>query len=716
MIAVQRIFAHTILSYVLCFALAPLLPRTESSGSGLDWPTYGGSIEQTHYSTLKQISRDNVAKLQVAWTFDTGDAFPGSEMQCNPLVVNGILYATTPKLRVIALDAATGKLVWAFDPNEGNNVKGKVRNRGLSYWTDGLSWPKIEDKRLFVACRQYLYCLDARTGKPVGSFGDQGRIDLRAGLGRDPKSQSVSMTTPGIVYKDMLITGSIVSEFLPASPGDIRAFDVRTGKVRWSFHTIPHPGELGYETWPADAWQYIGGVNNWSGMSLDAKRGLVFVPTGSASFDFYGSNRLGDNLFANTLLALKADTGERVWHFQTVRHDLWDRDLPAPPTLLTVKHDGRTINAVAQITKSGYVFLFERETGKALFPIEYRKVSGATVDGEQVAALQPFPVKPPPFARQVFSEDIATERTPEAHDAVIGRLHKLRSEGQFVPPSKEGTVIFPGLDGGGEWGGGTWDPETGLFYVNANEMAWVIRLVERGAGAATTGKAIYQQNCAGCHGLDMRGSPPEFPSLVGISNRFSDSEMAKLISEGAGRMPRSKLSSEYIRAVVDFVRNGKDATLAPGVDEHSPIDQKYTIDGYNRFLDPDGYPAVRPPWGTLTAMDLSKGEIVWSIPIGEYPELAAKGLNNTGSENYGGSLVTAGGLLFIGATSYDRKFRAFDKRSGRLLWETTLPAPGNATPATYEVNGRQYLVIAAGGGKGRSGDSGGSYVAFALPR
>ncbi|HKV42849.1 MAG TPA: PQQ-binding-like beta-propeller repeat protein [Blastocatellia bacterium] len=694
---------------VLFFVLSCVLSFARSKGPAKDWPVYGGDDENRHYSPLKQINRDNVSKLKVAWTFDTGDAFPGSEMQCNPLVIAGVLYATTPRLRVIALDAATGKLLWSFDPNGGRKVLSKVRSRGLASWSDG------KERRLFFTSGQYLYALDAATGTPVASFGDAGRIDLRENLGRDPRLQSVSMTSPGIVYKDLLIVGSLVSETLPASPGDIRAYDVRTGKLRWSFHTIPHPGELGYETWPKDAWKYIGGVNNWTGMSLDLRRGIIFVPTGSASFDFYGANRLGNDLFANTLLALRADTGERIWHYQTVRHDLWDRDLPAPPTLLTVKRDGANIDAVAQITKSGYVFLFDRESGKLLFPIEERKVSTDTVDGERAAVSQPLPVKPPPFARQIFTKDTTTDRTPEAHSSVVARLGKLRSFGQFVPPSREGTVVFPGFDGGGEWGGGAWDPETGLFYVNANEMAWVLRLVESPT-RADTGKTLYERNCAGCHRADLRGSPPEFPALTDVGKRYTEPELFALLSNGAGRMPAFHLPYESAHAIADYVCYGKDRRVVVSPDPGPfPIEQKYMIDGYNRFLDPDGYPAVKPPWGTLTAMDLNKGEIVWSIPLGEYPELAAKGLKNTGSENYGGPVVTAGGLLFIGATSFDKKFRAFDKISGRLLWETELPAAGNATPAIYEVNGREYIVIAAGGGKGRPQDSGGTYVAFALP-
>jgi quinoprotein glucose dehydrogenase len=452
-------------------------------------------------------------------------------------------------------------------------------------------------------------------------------------------------------------------------------------------------------------------------MSLDAQRGLVFVPTGSAAFDFYGANRAGDNLFANTLLALNAETGERVWHHQTVRHDLWDRDLPAPPTLITLRRDGRDIDAVAQITKSGFVFVFERATGKPLFPIEEREVSTAAADGEVLARTQPLPLKPPPFARQIFTEELATDRTPEAHQAVLKRLRALRSAGQFVPPSTQGTVIFPGYDGGGEWGGGAWDPETGLFYVNANEMAWILRLVERKQGAAGSGKALYERRCASCHRIDMLGSPPEFPSLIGTGERFSDSDLVELILGGTGRMPGfGSVPIEGVRAIVQYVAHGRDLEVsAATATAPEPMIQKYGIDGYNKFLDPDGYPAVKPPWGTLTAIDLNRGEIVWTQPFGEHPELAAKGLKNTGSENYGGALVTAGGLLLIGATNFDKKFHAFDKRTGALLWETTLPAAGNATPATYVVKGKQYIVIAAGGGKGKPADSGGSYVAFALP-
>jgi quinoprotein glucose dehydrogenase len=671
---------------------------------------YGGTPDNIHYSSLRQINRGNVPKLAVAWTYDSGDAFPDSEMECNPIIEHGVLYATTPKLRLVALDAATGKLRWSFDPNQGEPVRSKRRNRGVSYWEEG------NERRVFLVARQYLYAIDAASGKPVAGFGAAGRVDLREGLGRDPEKQSISATTPGVVYKDLLILGSIVSEDLPASPGDIRAYDVRSGKIRWTFHTIPHPGEYGYETWPKDAWTYIGGVNDWSGMSLDEKRGLVFAATGSASFDFYGANRLGDDLFANCVIALKADTGERVWHFQGVRHDLWDRDFPAAPCLVTVKRGGQRIDAVAQTTKSGFVFVLERETGRPLFPIEYRKVPATDVEGEVTAETQPFPLLPAPFARQMFTPDIVTKRTPEAQRAVLEQLRKVRSGGQFTPPSLEGTVVFPGFDGGGEWGGPAFDPETGLLYVNSNEMVFILRLVRRpGTKGLGSSREVYSGNCASCHHADRRGSPPEFPSLVGIGKKYTEEEISKIVREGRGRMSNfAYLGQEVIVALARLLATGQDTHFAAPVTAELPQPLKYTLDGYNKFLDPQGYPAVEPPWGTLNAINLDTGEYAWKEAFGEFPELAAQGMPTTGSENYGGPLVTAGGLLFIAATDHDRQFHAYDKATGKLLWETLLPAAGNATPATYEVGGKQFVVIAAGGGKWGA-PSGGSYVAFALP-
>jgi glucose dehydrogenase len=676
-------------------------------GAGKDWPVYLGGPESIHYSHLKQINRSNVNRLKVAWSFDAGDAYPGSEMQCNPIVINGTLYATTPKVNVIALDAATGKLLWRFDPNEGRKALGKMRNRGITYWSDG------NEERIFIAARQYLYCLDAKTGKPVAAFGALGRIDLRDNL-RSEQKEMVSITTPGIIYKDMLIVGSSTPETLPAVPGDIRAYEVRSGKLRWTFHTIPRPGEFGYQTWPADAWKYTGSANNWMGMALDTKRGLLFVPTGSAAYDFYGANRVGDNLFADCLIALKADTGERVWHFQTVRHDIWDRDLPAPPSLVTVKRNGRMVDAVSQATKSGFIYLFERETGKPLFPIEYRKYPASDIEGEVTSITQPLPLKPAPFARQHLTADMLTQRTPEARKAAMERFQKLRSEGQFIPGSREGTVIFPGHDGGAEWGGAAFDPETGLLYVNSNEMAWILTMIEAPPSSKrVSGKQLYIKECASCHGVDLSGAPPEFPSLKEVADRYTEADLMTLLFQGSGRMPPfARLTFDGVKAVADYVTKGEQKEVAAKA--ASPMDMKYLSDGYKKFLDTDGYPAAQPPWGTLNAIDLNTGEYAWKIPLGEYPELATRGMTNTGSENYGGPVVTAGGLVFIAATSYDKKFRAFDKATGKLLWETTLPAAGNATPATYEVNGRQYVVIAAGGGKSKD-PSGSSYVAYALP-
>ena len=672
-----------------------------SSEEKRDWPAYGGAPENTHYSSLEQINRSNVKKLAVAWSFDTGEQ---GGLQTSPIVVDGVLYGITPTQRVFALDAATGKLLWKFD----SGTKGTQPDRGLAYWSSD------KDKRILVGVMNFLYALDAGTGKSVAMFGKEGRIDLRGDLGRDPEKQSVVMTSPGLVYKDLIVVGGRNPETLPAAPGDVRAYDVRTGKLRWSFHTIPHPGEFGYETWPKDAWKYSGAANNWAGMAVDARRGIVYVPTGSAAFDFYGANRVGDNLFANCLIALNAATGERIWHFQGVRHDIWDRDFPSPPTLVTVTRDGKEVDAVSQTTKQGFVYLFDRVSGKPLFPIEYRKYPPSDVPGEVAALDQPLPTKPAPFARQLLSEDMLTNRTPEAHAWALEKFHGFRSEGQFIPFGVgKDTVIFPGYDGGAEWGGPAVDPETAILYVNANEMAWTGALApDNGENGA---KALYLSQCSVCHGEKMTGSPPAMPSLVGVGNRLSPQKIGATIKNGKGRMPAfANFDDGQLNALVDFLVSGKSKEL-PSSEPPAP-DMKYQFTGYHKFLDQEGYPAIAPPWGTLNAINLNTGEYVWKINLGEYPELAAKGLKNTGTENYGGPVVTAGGLVFIGASDFDKKFRAFDKATGELLWEATLPFGGNATPATYAIHGRQFVVIAAGGGKDLKSPSGGVYVAFALPK
>jgi quinoprotein glucose dehydrogenase len=681
------------LSAALTLLLAGLAYRASSD---TEWPVHGG-VGNIRYSALTQINRTNVAQLKTAWTYDSGDAFKGSEMQSNPIVVSGVLYATTPTLKVIALDAATGRELWKFDPSGGAAPGARFRHRGVA----------VHGDRVFVTWRNWLYALSAKTGQPIATFGTSGRVDLREGLGRPADKLTVTASTPGVVFEDMLIMGSTVPETLPSAPGDIRAFDVNTGKIRWAFHTIPRPGEFGHETWPDDAWQIAGGANAWSGVALDPALGMVFAATGSASFDFYGANRKGDNLFADCVLALDARTGTRVWHFQGLKHDVWDLDFPAAPSLVTVTRNGRKVEAVAQVTKTGFVFVLDRRTGTPLFPIEYRSVPSSTIDGEELARTQPVPVKPPPFARSGPTEAMLTRRTPHAHATVLEQFRKLKS-GLFTPPSLEGTIIFPGVDGGAEWGGAAFDPDTSLLYVNANEMPWIVRLIPN------DDISLYKSKCATCHGSDLRGSPAA-ATLVDIGKRKTREQLVDVIRHGTGRMPGfPDLGTKNTNDLVDFLITGKDKGSDPELMKE-PTYVKYRSDGETLWRDPDGYPPLTPPWGTLNAIDLDAGTIKWRIPFGEYPELVAKGLGHTGSDNYGGPVVTAGGLLFIGATNFDRKFHAYDKLTGKLLWESTLPAAGNATPSIYTIDGREYVVIVCGGGK-NDAPSGSSIVAFALPR
>jgi quinoprotein glucose dehydrogenase len=683
-------------------ALVPMYSQSADQKHNQDWATYGGD-QATHYSSLAQINKSNVKQLEVAWSYDTEET---GGLQTTPIEVDGVLFGISPSQKVFAVDAGTGKVKWKFD----SGIVGTQPDRGLAYWAS----PDNKDRRIIVGVMNFVYALDADTGQPIPGFGVKGRIDLREGLGRDVATGFIAITSPAVIYKDLVIVGGRLPETLPALPGDIRAYDVRSGKQRWIFHTIPHPGEFGYDTWPKDAWQKSGAANNWTGMTVDQKTGIVYVPTGSAAFDFYGGDRVGDNLFANCELALNAETGERIWHFQGVHHDLWDRDFPSPPALVSMMHDGKQVEAVAQTTKQGFLYLFDRATGKPLFPIESRKYPPSDLPGEVASAEQPLPTKPAPYARQRLTEDMLTNRTPEVHQWAVEQFRTYRSDGQFVPlTTKQNTIIFPGFDGGAEWGGPAFDPESGLLYVNSNEMAWAVELAENKADPQS-GKGIYQSQCTICHRDDMKGSPPLFPSLVGVRDRMTQEMIRERIEKGKGRMPAfPNLTADEVKALVLFVSEGQNKEISG-----QPVQPQmgYRFSGYTRFHDPDGYPAVAPPWGTLNAINLNTGEYAWKVPLGEYPELAAKGMKNTGSENYGGPIVTAGGLLFIGATNYDRKFRAFDKSTGELLWETTLPFSGNATPITYEVDGRQYVVIAAGGGKDVKHPSGGVYIAFALKK
>ena len=711
----KKLTGAMIVIAIIAYASRPATAQKKN----IDWPVYGGQLAGDHYSALSQINRANVSRLRVAWKFDTGEQ---GGMQTSPIIVGGVLYACTPSQKIIGLDAATGTLLWKFD----SGIAGTQPLRGVAYWSEG------NDSRILAGVMNYLYALDAHTGKPIESFGENGRVDLRKDLGRDYTRQAVAMTSPGVVYKDLIIVGFRAPETPPAPPGDVRAYDVRTGKLRWSFHTIPHPGESGYDTWPAGAWDHMGAANNWAGMTVDAQRGIVYAPTGSAVFDFYGGDRVGDDLFANTLLALDAATGKRIWSFQGVHHDLWDRDFPSPAALLTVKRGGKSVDAIAQTSKQGWVFLFDRATGTPLFPIEEKKYPASDVPGEVTAPVQPLPLKPEPFARQLLTEDMLTNRTPEAHAWALQQFRTFRSEGQFVPLGVgRQTVVFPGFDGGAEWGGPAIDPATGVIYVNANDIAWTGGLVEN--KPTGPGTEIYQNRCSLCHGDNRAGSPPAFPSLIDIDKRLTTDQITNTIHHGKGRMPGfPTIQDAQLDTLLAYLRTGKETAATPTGDKKempqartSPSESdfsrpdspqmKYRFTGYRKFYDPDGYPAVAPPWGTLNAIDLNTGEYLWKIPLGEYPELAAKGMAHTGTENYGGPIVTAGGLLFIGATIFDRKFRALDSRTGKLLWETELPFAGLATPATYMIAGKQYVVIAAGGGRDPKSPSGGMYVAFALP-
>ncbi len=699
---------------VLCLSILVSACRDDEEAvfTESDWPAYGGQNNGNRYSTLTQVNRDNVSRLTPAWQFDMDSA--GSS-QTQPIVVDGVVYGITPNLEVVALNGASGELLWSFSGLE-RPTDFAGPSRGLAMWKDG------DKEILFAGLLDNLFAIDPDSGDLVAEFGNDGVLDLRTGLPGDTSRYYVSMSSPGLIYRDTIIVGFRTAENPPAAPGDIRAFDVRTGELVWSFHTIPAADEFGADTWPEGARATQGGANAWAGFALDEERGIVYVPTGSAVPDFFGGERKGDNLFANSLVALDATTGERVWHFQAIRHDIWDRDFPAPPSLVTVQREGRAIDAVAQTSKQGYVYLFDRATGEPLFPIEERTVPTSSLAEEPAAPSQPVPTAPAPFARQELTADMLTTRSPEMNDWAREQFSNFLSEGLFVPfGTEQPTVVFPGFDGGAEWGGAAIDPAKGIIFINSNDIAWTGELVASPNGMGV-GEALYQAQCALCHGTDRQGSPPEFPALTNASETVSPDEMRNILRYGIGRMPGfPALAPEAVTGLTDLLLNpegvsssddGKEAVPSLST-EGSSVAYRFT--GYNRFLDPDGYPAVAPPWGTLNAIDLNTGEYLWKIPFGEYPELTAQGIDVTGTENYGGPVLTASGLLFIGATLYDRKIRAYDAASGELLWEYEMPYAGMATPAVYRVDGRQYVVIATSNSRNPRAQQGSAYIAFALP-
>ncbi|HEX9957520.1 MAG TPA: PQQ-binding-like beta-propeller repeat protein [Fibrella sp.] len=685
--------------------------NSTDSGADSDWPEYNGDGQRSHYSALNQIKPANIQQLKVAWSYASGGADTvgnRTQMQCNPIVIGGVLYGVSANTQAFAVDAATGRELWktAIPDTDGTT------SRGVTYWAGR------GEERIFFGAGSGLYALNAKTGAVIQSFGQAGRINLKEGIDRPGADNYVRANTPNTIYKNLLIVGVRVAEGETALLGDIRAFDVMTGRLIWTFHTIPEPGEFGYSSWaPANPRQRLGGANAWAGMAIDRQRGIVYIPTGSAAYDFYGGNRKGDNLFANCLLALDATTGKRLWHFQFVHHDIWDRDPPAPPNLLTVVQggpNGRTqrIDAVAQITKQGHVFVFDRVTGKPLFPVVEKAFPADGVAGEQPSQTQPIPLKPAPFTQQTFMEK---DINPWASDrpAIVAMLRKARTGSPYIPLTAETTVFFPGTDGGAQWGGAATDPE-GTIYIPAKQNPCFSTLILRDqppADALVTNAQVYKSNCASCHGADRQGNHDgSYPSLLGIHKRLSMAAINQVLLKGRGMMPSfSHLPESERKAIVDFLLDkGNTAPLVRAQKNDVP----YRHTGYNRWYDSKGYPVSAPPWGTLTAIDLNTGEHRWQVPLGEYPELTARGIPATGTDNYGGPLVTGSGLLFI-AASKDAQFRAIDKKTGRTLWQTALPTAGYATPATYSVNGKQFVVIACGGGKLKS-QSGDRYVAYTL--
>ncbi len=690
------------------------------------WSNYGGSPDGAQYSALRQINRSNVKDLQVAWTYRTGD---NRKYAFNPLVVGTTMYVLAKDNSIVALDAATGKELWTH-PTDANTTL--ITNRGIDYWAsaDG------SDRRLLFSLRNELQELDARTGKSIPQFGTHGVVDLRDGLGREAKSLTlVQSYNPGRVFENLLILGSATNEEYRSGPGDIRAYDVRTGRLVWSFHTVPHAGEPGYETWPKDAWKSIGGANDWSGMALDVKRGMVFVPTASPKYNFYGANRTGSNLYGDCLLALNARTGKLIWYYQMVHHDIWDYDNDATPMLTTVVHDGKKIDVVAQAGKVGFLWVFNRETGEPLWPIEERPVLKSDMPGEETWPTQPFPSKPPPFARQSFTaNDLSPFLEPAEREQLRSEILSAHNEGLFTPPGKGNTVEMPGNNGGANWGGTAANPANGEVYVVSKDLPAMLKLelaseASQVGSPEERGRSIFAANCSLCHGANREGKPPAIPSLVDVASRLTDDQIRSVVHHGQGPMPSfSQLTDAEITSLLAYLKHPERvqaaASSAAARGAVDPVTAQYKS-SFGFMFASSGLPVITPPWTSLSAYDLNTGTIRWKVPLGVVPELAAKGFGDTGSQFPKVSpVVTAGGVIFTGTR--DRKVRAIDSDTGKVLWEAEVDAALEGMPAVYEVQGREYVVFCAAaqattythnvpGHMASQAPIPGAYVAFALP-
>lgn len=682
------------------------------------WSSYKADAHSSSYSSLDQINLSNVDQLTNAWTFQMNDLVQGADpvsSQSNPIIVDGVMYVNSGKQTVYAIDAVNGKEIWSCKTLEEGQPS--AASRGVTYWASG------DDKRILYSSGNYLMAIDAKTGKIIPSFGTNGKVNLNEGVRDDPEKISVSLSTPGRIFKDLIIIGLRTPDFYGAPPGYIRAYNCKSGKLEWTFHTIPLPGEIGYETWPPEAYKYAGGANCWAGLSIDMTRGMVFLALGSPAYDYYGTDRKGENLFGNCVLALDAATGNYKWHFQTVHHDLWDYDLPAPPNLVTIQKDGNDIDAVAQVTKHGFVFVLDRDTGKPLYPVEERKVPASNMPGEEAWPTQPFPVIPKAFVKQSMTEDDLNHYSDSSHNAILEKFRSVRYEGLFTPPDLKGTLSLPATRGGANWGGAAYDPTTSYLYIRGNNLPEIITIVDidkhfaaRDNSIFETGRATYMKHCSSCHGPEKKGVPPTFPSLVNLKDKMGEKEALEKTQMGGGSMPAFKgvITTDETQAIIAFLYDKKggqpNQVTEEKTDEIKPV--RYgNITGYRTWSDPSGNPAMKGPWNTLSALNLSTGEYAWQIPVGNDEKLQEEGGPITGLLARSGPMATAGGLVFISGAA-DKKLWAFDKTTGKLVWETVLPAANNSNVCSFFVAGKQLVALSVGGTKENPS---GSIMAFKLP-